>query len=177
LTAGLAGPARPGPSARAPRRSGAVGRGIRSGKDQLGNKKIVRQYGSPVWCLLGRVSVGSVWARGSSTTRLRVTAGGGPASTGRSLCARESVVAAGTGSAGDCATDAPSGAAPGPAAVLLPRTPASGSRCGLLDPVGPWATGVCADQPTSARHARRNARSQLGGDDIRGHPRDAQPHT
>jgi hypothetical protein len=43
-----------------------------------------------------------------------------------------------------------------------PPTPMSGSGCRPLDPVAPWPTGVRVDQPTSARHARRNVPGQLG---------------
>lgn len=137
-------------------------------------------HGPPVWCSLGGVSMGLVWACGNSTTRCRVR-GGRSASAGRSLCLRESVVVAGAGSTGGeiCggATGASSRAAapPGPVAVLLPQVQPEGCGCRPVpvDPVGPWSTAVRADQPTSARHAGRNTRSQLG--DIRRHPRDARP--
>jgi hypothetical protein len=57
----------------------------------------------------------------------------------------------------------PPGAAPppGPAAVLLPRTPAPGSSRRPLNPSGPWPPGARVDQLASASHAGRNARSQL----------------
>lgn len=135
-------------------------------------------HGPPAWCSLGGVSMGLVWACGNSTTRCRVR-GGRSASAGRSLCLRESVVVAGAGSTGGeiCggATGASSRAAapPGPVAVLLPQAQPAGCGFRPVDPVGPWSTAVRANQPTSARHAGRSARSQLG--DIRRHPRDARP--
>jgi hypothetical protein len=53
-------------------------------------------------------------------------------------------------------------ALPGPAAVLVPRIPVAGFGCRPLEPVGPWPTGVCAVQPTSASHAGHNPPGQCG---------------
>ncbi len=119
---------------------------------------------------ISRSGLGSVAIRAGSLARC-------PALTCCWPCSRESVVAAGAGwtggKIGGGATDAPTRTTPppGPAAVPVPRPPTAGSGCRPLDPVGPWPTGVRVDQPTSARHARRNVPGQLG--DIEGIP--AQP--
>lgn len=95
-----------------------------------------------------------------------------PASTGRWLGSRGSAGAgSGGGRIGGGAADAPPPRAvppSGPAAVLIAATPTSGCGRRGLDPVGPWPTGVRADQPRSARHTGRNTRSQRG--DIGGSP-------
>jgi hypothetical protein len=84
-----------------------------------------------------------------------------PASTRRWPGGWEWVVAAGGSSRGGKiaggATDVPPRATPppGPAAVLIPRTPTPGAGCRPLDPARPWPTGVCTDQAPSVRHARR----------------------
>ena len=49
-----------------------------------------------------------------------------------------------------------------PAAVLIPRTPASGSWPPVAGSGRAVATGVCADQHKSARHTGRHARGQRG---------------
>jgi hypothetical protein len=119
-----------------------------------------------------------VWACGSSTTRCRVR-GGRSASAGRSLCLRESVVVAGAGSTcgeiGGGAAGASSRAAapPRPVAVLLSRAQPAGGGCRPVDPADRGPPQCVQTNPSSARHAGRNARSQLG--DIRRHPRDARP--
>jgi hypothetical protein len=116
---------------------------------------------------ISRSGLGSVAISAGSWARC-------PALTCCWLCSRESVVAAGAGwtggKIGGGATDAPTRTAPppGPAAVAVPRAPTSGSGCRPLDPVGLWPTGVRVDQPTSARHARRNVPARLG--DIEGIP-------
>jgi hypothetical protein len=80
------------------------------------------------------------------------------ASTRRWLCSRDSmeVIGAGApgGELGGGATKAPPRAAapPGPAAVVLPRTPTPGSGCRPLEPTRPQPTGIRVDHPTSARH-------------------------
>lgn len=51
---------------------------------------------------------------------------------------------------------------PGPAAVLVPRTPASSFGCRPLDPVGSSPTGAWIGQPTSNRHARGQL-DEIGG--------------
>jgi hypothetical protein len=132
-------------------------------------------HGPALWCL-GWVSVGSVRVCGSSTIRCRVAGGGLGSSTNQWLCPWEYVVAGagltggkiGSGTAGASSRTAPP---PGLAAVLLARTPTADFGCRPVDPVGPWLTGVRANQSTSARHAGCNPPSQLG--DIRRHPRDA----
>lgn len=78
-----------------------------------------------------------------------------PASTRRWLCPRKSVVAASAGSTGERTG--------GGATDALPRAPpGSDSGCRPLEPVELGFTGVCAHQPTSARHAGRNALGHLG---------------
>jgi hypothetical protein len=80
--------------------------------------------GQPSWFMpvaflvrvvVGRVSGGSIWACGSSTTRCRAR-GGGSASAGRSLCSRDSVFMTGASSSGGRgkgggATECPTGSA------------------------------------------------------------------
>jgi len=102
--------------------------------------------------LVGRVSVGSVRAWGSSTTRCRVVR----------------AVAAGFGAlrvwfgGGVCNASPPPGAPPaGPAAVIISCGPASGCGCRGLDTAGPLPTGR-ADRSMSVRQAERNVRGELG---------------